>query len=87
MAEKCELTLDTCKDPTCFLHGSLDTNDPHDYEGTCHCGGTIHIYEDGFTRGMCLACSTVRCDIDWPCPVVQENKYEETLDEAERTGH
>ena len=53
----------------------------------CHCGRPIHYYEDGFTRAMCLACSTVRCDIEWPCPVVQENKYEETLDEDERTGN
>lgn len=31
----------------------------------CHCGKPVHIYEDldDFTRGMCLHCSTVRCDL------------------------
>lgn len=28
----------------------------------CHCGEPIHIYEDGFTRGLCEHCSDVRCD-------------------------
>jgi hypothetical protein len=28
----------------------------------CHCGEPIHIYEDGFTRGLCQHCSDVRCD-------------------------
>lgn len=35
-------------------------------EETCHCGNPIHFYAelDNFTRGLCLDCSTVRCDID-----------------------
>lgn len=32
----------------------------------CHCGKPIHYYEEmnNFTRGLCLECSTVRCDLD-----------------------
>jgi hypothetical protein len=29
---------------------------------TCHCGRPIHVYDDGFTRGLCEDCSTYRCD-------------------------
>lgn len=31
---------------------------------TCHCGEPTHTHEDGFTRGLCLDCDTVRCDIE-----------------------
>jgi hypothetical protein len=28
----------------------------------CHCGKSIYVYEDGFTRFMCQTCSEERCD-------------------------
>lgn len=36
--------------------------DIEDYDA-CHCGKPIHFYEDGFSRGLCEECSTVRCDL------------------------
>lgn len=61
---------------------------------TCHCGQPIHYYQemDNFTRNLCLECSTVRCDIEWPCPVIGDSAYrtrpyEKTLDQNERTGN
>lgn len=52
-----------------------DYHEPQEEE-TCHCGKAVHIYGDGFTRGLCEECSTVRCDVepgacderDRPCP-------------------
>lgn len=29
---------------------------------TCHCGRPVIIHPDGFTRGMCEHCDSVRCD-------------------------
>jgi hypothetical protein len=39
----------------------------HPYrDDICHCGRPVHIYTEpgmeGFTRGMCEPCSSVRCD-------------------------
>lgn len=38
----------------------------------CHCGEEIYTDEDGFSRGLCLDCSLVRCDApmygeSYPC--------------------
>ena len=40
-------------------------------EEKCHCGLPVHYYEEmnNFTRGLCLECSTVRCDLGGLCPV------------------
>lgn len=40
-------------------------------DDTCHCGEAVHVYEDGFSRGLCYECSTVRCDTSdgfYGCP-------------------
>lgn len=42
-------------------------------EDPCHCGRPVHVYEDGFTRGLCAECSTVRCDVG-PCPTITAEK-------------
>lgn len=31
-------------------------------EINCHCGESVYTDPGGFTRGLCLECSTVRCD-------------------------
>lgn len=33
------------------------------FKETCHCGKSIHVEPDGFTRDLCLRCSLERCDI------------------------
>lgn len=39
----------------------------------CHCRlRLVHTYEDGFTRGMCEPCSSVRCDLGGGCPPLVE---------------
>lgn len=30
----------------------------------CHCGRLVVVHADGFTRGLCAFCDSIRCD----CP-------------------
>ncbi|SRR6266498_2609962 len=47
--------MEICLDPEACLD-LYDTN-------VCHCNKPVHVYEDGFTRGLCQWCSDVRCDL------------------------
>lgn len=54
-------------DSTTLDSGTRISNSaPDEAEEGCHCGQPIHYYEEmnNFTRGLCLDCSTVRCDLD-----------------------
>ncbi len=35
----------------------------------CHCGELVVVYDDGFTRGLCERCSSIRCDTGVNCNV------------------
>lgn len=44
----------------------------------CHCGLPVHTYDDGFSRGMCEECSTVRCDVAaGPCTTNRKGSNDE----------
>jgi hypothetical protein len=52
----------------------------------CHCGRPVHVYEDGFERGLCEECSTYRCDIEPTCPVLTGGSSSETIKQTAAKG-